>query len=224
MLTLARRSFGGILIGGTVTLMPYPKRLLNDYEELAVDLHPHWSYFIEPVLALLASIVVTVVALVAFELDSWVRAVLIALIVLSALALGWRYVRWSTTHFVVTSDRVIFRTGVVAKAGIEIPLERVNSVHFSQGIFERIVGAGDLLIESGSEGGQQRFSDVKNPDKVQNAIHGQKEQNEQRMRAADRGAGGSDVASQLERLEGLRDRGTLTHDEFVAQKRRLLGG
>ena len=66
---------------------------------------------------------------------------------------------------------MIFRHGVFAKSGIEIPLERVNSVHFNQSMFERIIGAGDLLIESGAEGGQQRFTDIKNPDQVQNLIH-----------------------------------------------------
>src|SRR5690606_38612242 len=102
----------------------------------------------------------------------------IILIVLSAAWLLVRYLRWATTNFVITSDRVIFRHGVIAKSGIEIPLERVNSVHFSQSIFERMIGAGDLLIESGAEGGQQRFTDVKNPDKIQNLIHAQMELNE----------------------------------------------
>ena len=92
-----------------------------------------------------------------------------------------RYLRWGTTNFVITSDRVIFRHGVIAKSGIEIPLERVNSVHFDQGIFERMLGAGDLLIESGAESGQQRFTDVRNPDRVQNLIHSQMELNEDRM-------------------------------------------
>jgi hypothetical protein len=40
-----------------------------------------------------------------------------------------RYLKWVTTNFVITSDRVIYRSGVFAKSGIEIPLERVNSVH-----------------------------------------------------------------------------------------------
>jgi uncharacterized membrane protein YdbT with pleckstrin-like domain len=133
-----------------------------------------------------------------------------------------RFLQWRTTNFVITSDRVIFRHGVVSKSGIEIPLERVNSVHFSQSLFERMIGAGDLLIESGAEGGQQRFTDVRNPDQVQNLIHSQMELNEDRM--FNRGAppAGSDVASQLERLEAMRDRGTLTPEEFDAQKRRLL--
>ena len=46
---------------GTVWTMPYPKKLLNDYEELAVDLHPHWLYFVEVVFALIAAIVLGVV-------------------------------------------------------------------------------------------------------------------------------------------------------------------
>ena len=207
--------------------MPYPKKLLNDYEELAVDLHPHWWYFAEPVAATVAAIVIGIVVLVA-DAASALKWIALGLIVASALWLLVRYLRWATTNFVITSDRVIFRHGVVAKSGIEIPLERVNSVHFSQSVFERMMGAGDLLIESGAEGGQQRFTDVKHPDKIQNLIHSQMEQNENRMFQGTTGAqvrvaGTGDLTMQLERLEALRDRGTLTDDEFEVQKQRLLG-
>ena len=206
--------------------MPYPKKLLNDYEELAVDLHPHWWYFAETVFAFVVSIVIGIIVLGTDE--SWLKWIALALIVASAIWLLIRYLKWATTNFVITSDRVIFRHGVVAKSGIEIPLERVNSVHFNQSVFERMIGAGDLLIESGAEGGQQRFTDVHNPDKIQNLIHSQMELNEDRMFKKDaahtRGfATGGDLTSQLERLEALRDRGTLTDDEFEAQKQRLLG-
>jgi uncharacterized membrane protein YdbT with pleckstrin-like domain len=200
--------------------VPYPRKLLNDYETVALDLHPHWWHFAEPALALVASIVVSIV-LLAVDAPTWLKVLLLALIVASAIWMLVRFLQWRTTNFVITSDRVIFRHGVISKSGIEIPLERVNSVHFSQGLFERMIGAGDLLIESGAEGGQQRFTDVRNPDQVQNLIHSQMELNEDRM--FNRGApAGSDVASQLERLEAMRDRGTLTPEEFDAQKRRLL--
>ncbi len=205
--------------------MPYPKKLLNDYEELAVDLHPHWLYFFEAVFALIAAIVLAIV-LLAIDAPSALRWVGVVLIVGCAVWVVVRFVKWTTTNFVITSDRVIFRHGVFAKAGIEIPLERVNSVHFSQTIIERIVGAGDLLIESGSEGGQQRFTDVHNPDKIQNLIHSQMEQNEKRMYQvhhpdADK-AVVHDVMERLEKLEAMRDRGTLTAAEFEEQKQRLL--
>ena len=173
--TSMTRRWGGA--ADTVWPMSYPKKLLNDYEELAVDLHPHWLYFFEAVFALIAAIVLGVVV-VAIDSPSALKWIALILILGCAVWVVVRYVKWMTTNFVITSDRVIFRHGVFAKSGIEIPLERVNSVHFGQSIIERIVGAGNLLIESGAEGGQQRFTDVHNPDKIQNLIHAQMEQNE----------------------------------------------
>ena len=108
--------------------------------------------------------------------------------------------------------------------GVEIPLERVNTIHFSQSIFERITGSGDLIIESGGEDGQQRFTDIRRPDQVQKAIHAQKEAHDKRRFAVSGvDVGGGDVASQLEKLEGMLERGTLTAEEFQGQKDRLLG-
>jgi len=128
---------------------------------------------------------------------------------------------------VITSDRVIYRSGIIAKSGIEIPLERVNNVNFSQGVVERMLGAGDLLIESGGEDGQSRFTDIRHPDRVQNLIHSQMEA--LHVRRASFGqqqapaAPSTDVTAQLERLEGLLQRGSITQEEFDNQKRRLLG-
>lgn len=205
--------------------MPYPKKLLNDYETVALDLHPHWWYFAKAVIALIAAIVVGVLVLAMLDGDAeraltWVA---IAAIVLSAFWLLSRYAKWATTNFVITSDRIIYRSGVIAKSGIEIPLERVNNVLFNQSVFERLLGAGDLLIESGGETGQQRFTDIRRPDRVQNLIHSQMEVNAERQY---RGSGGSgiDVVTQLEKLEGLLERGVLSRDEFEDQKNRLLRG
>jgi uncharacterized membrane protein YdbT with pleckstrin-like domain len=201
--------------------VPYPSKLLNDHENVVLDLHPHWWYFFEAALALVASIAFAIVVLVV-DWPSALRWVALALVVGSAVWLLARYTRWITTNFVVTSDRVIFRHGLVAKAGIEIPIERINSVHFSQSIIERVLGAGDLLIESGSEMGQQRFTDVRNPDRVTMMIHQQMDENESRVYGARAGTG-IDAASQLEKLEGMLHRGTLSPEEFEAQKRKLLG-
>lgn len=207
--------------------MPYPKKLLNDHEEVAVDLHPHWWYYAQPVTALVGAIVLGIITLVFTDGGSNARKALgwlaVILLIASIIWLIIRYTKWATTNFVITSDRLIFRSGVLAKSGIEIPLERVNNVHFNQSIFERMVGAGDLLIESGGEDGQQRFTDIRQPDRVQKQIHTQMEANEQRRFTVNMG-GGSDVATQLEKLEGMLERGTLTQQEFDDQKSRLLGG
>ena len=80
----------------------------------------------------------------------------------------------------LTTDRVIYRSGVIAKHGIEIPLQRINTIFFSQRIFERLLGLGDLKIESASETGAQVFEDIRSPDKVQHDIYAQMEANENR--------------------------------------------
>ncbi|HEX6656449.1 MAG TPA: PH domain-containing protein [Ilumatobacter sp.] len=206
--------------------MPYPKKLLNDTETVALDLHPHWWFFAKSGASMLVSILVGVASMIWLDgdLQKVVNWIAIAGIVISAVLLVSRYIQWFTTNFVITSDRIIFRTGVFAKHGIEIPLERVNNVIFHQSVIERILGAGDLLIESGGETGQQRFTEVRDPDRVQALIHTQVDA--KMTRRGSQASGGDatgDVASQLERLEGMLQRGTLTPSEFEAQKRKLLG-
>ena len=201
--------------------MPYPAKLLNPDESVALDLHPHWWYFAESVSSFAVS---GILWLFVFGQDERKSYLTYPIGVIALAALVWvivRYLKWRTTYFVITSDRLIYRNGVIGKSGIEIPLERVNNVNFKQGIFERIIGAGDLLIESGGEDGQQRFTDIAHPDKVQNLIHMQMEDNQKRSFSVNV-AGGNDVATQLEKLEGLRDRGSISAEEFESQKRRLL--
>jgi uncharacterized membrane protein YdbT with pleckstrin-like domain len=213
--------------------MPYPKKHLNPDETVVLDLHPHWWFFAGPAAALIGAVAIALVILAALSGDAqkWTGWAAVVLIVLSAIWLVHRYFKWVTTNFVITNDRIIFRQGVLAKHGIEIPLERVNNVNFHQTIFERVLGAGDLLIESGGEDGQQRFTDVRKPQQVQNLIHAQVEA---KMRARGQASATAaqqapvfappvDVAGQLEKLEGLRDRGSLSQEEFELQKQRLLG-
>jgi len=204
--------------------MAFPKKLLNDNEAVVADLHPHWLHFATPALALVASIVFGIATLwteASSNVGTGLRVLTILLIVGSAIWLVARFISWMSTNFVITDQRLIFRSGVFAKRGIEIPLDRVNTVHFNQGMLERIVGAGDLLIESAGEEGQQRFTDVRNPDEVQQLIHKQGELREERRYGGLHTS--TDIASQLEKLEGMLERGTLTQEEFDAQKRKLLG-
>ena len=216
-------------MGLSVTLraVPFSRKLLNDGEAVVLDLHPHWEFFIKQATALIVSVVVGLVVLTK-DLPGWVDAT-IGLAVLAALLwFASTYAKWATTNFVVTSDRLIYRHGVLAKHGIEIPLERVNTVFFSQSIFERIVGSGDLVIESAGEMGRQDFSNVRKPSAVQNEIHRQMEQNENRkfdrVNAQPMGASAAaSIPEQIQQLDALRQQGALTEAEFQVKKAELLG-
>jgi uncharacterized membrane protein YdbT with pleckstrin-like domain len=144
----------------------------------------------------------------------------LGLVVLLATVVG-RVLRWATTHFVLTTERLIFRSGVVAKFGREIPLERINDVTFSQSLFERMIGAGDLLIESAGERGQETFSDIPHPDAVQQEIYRQMEANQ----AQAMGGGAPrppSVTDQIAALADLLERGAISPGEYEAKKAQLL--
>jgi uncharacterized membrane protein YdbT with pleckstrin-like domain len=203
--------------------VPFPERLLGENEEIVYDLRPHWWALVGPVLLavlVLAAASVGWALLPGGELHWPVRfaATGAALLILLIFALP-PYLRWVTTHFVLTTDRLIFRSGVLAKLSREIPLERLNDVTFTQSLWERLIGAGDLLIESAGERGQQVFENVPHPEAVQLEIYRQMEANGQRMTSGGRPPSTMD---DLERLARLRDRGHITEDEFQQKKRDLL--
>ena len=205
--------------------MPLSPKHLNENEELILDIHPHWWYFAQSGGAVVAAVVAWYLG--ASRIDGgfmeWLPKGLGIVVALTFVWLGWEYLQWRFTNFAITNARVIYQEGLVAKKGVEIPLERVNNVNFNQTIVERVLGAGDHLIESGGQDGQQRFTDIKRPQEVKKILlnHVQRRID---LRAGYVQGGRDDVATQLEKLEGLLQRGSLTREEFDREKRRLLGG
>ncbi|HVF13451.1 MAG TPA: PH domain-containing protein, partial [Acidimicrobiales bacterium] len=127
--------------------MAFPRKYLNEGEDIVLELRPHWFFLAGPAVALVVALVLAVVvsSQVAGDVQ---RLALIPLLLLVLVGLVWfvvRYAKWATTTFVVTTDRLIHRAGVFAKSGREIPLERLNDVAFHQTIIQRVLGAGDLL-------------------------------------------------------------------------------
>jgi membrane protein YdbS with pleckstrin-like domain len=157
----------------------FPERLLSEDEELIYDLRPHWLTLVVPVLLTVLVVLAVGAAWVVMPAGDLQQPARLAVGVLGVAVLlatvAGRVLRWSTTHFVLTTERLIFRSGVVAKFGREIPLERINDVTFSQSLFERLIGAGDLLLESAGEHGQSRFSNIRDPEAVQLEIYRQME-------------------------------------------------
>lgn len=209
--------------------MGFSERSLLEGEEIVLDVRPHW-------VALIAPLVVTAVIAVAYGwavmtfVGAGTQPILVKAItwgggaIAAALFLAFparRIASWSTAHLVVTTDRVIHRQGLIARSSMEIPLEALTDVRFRQGILERLLGAGDLILESAGERGRQVFGDVRDPEAIQRVIHEQGEENKRRMYGGAVEAPFS-VAAELERLADLRARGVLDEDEFQREKRRLL--
>ena len=142
-------------------------------EVLVLDLHPHWWRFVKPVVVIIA----TLAALANTHripndfLKDLALIIAQVLAVLAVLNLALQSLKWYRTHFVLTSQRVIFQSGVIARTRIDISLHKINVVNFHQNIFERLINAGDIIIEAGTEDGVETIIGVRDPQNVQAYIH-----------------------------------------------------
>ncbi len=207
--------------------MAFDTSNLHRDEKVVLDLHPHWIMLVKGVVVVVLTLVLGIIVL-NLDVDGTVKEVLrvaagIAIIA-SVLYLLQRWIAWISTNFVVTTDRCIYREGIVSKRGVEIPLERINTVFFNQSIIDRVIGAGTLTIESAGENGVQTFSNVRDPIGVQQQLYQEMEDNENRkfdrVRAP---ATQASVADEITKLAQLRDQGHLTEAQFESQKTKLLG-
>jgi uncharacterized membrane protein YdbT with pleckstrin-like domain len=200
---------------------------LHRDEQIVLDLHPHWIMLAKGVILLVAAIVIGIVLLSwnpsSRSLENVVNGLAVVMVIVALLYFLQRWIAWISTNFVVTTDRCIYREGIISKRGIEIPLERINTVFFNQGIIDRMVKAGTLTIESAGEHGVQTFEDVRNPIAVQQELYQQMEDNENRkfdrVRAP---AAQVSVADEISKLATLLSQGHITQAEFDAHKAALL--
>jgi uncharacterized membrane protein YdbT with pleckstrin-like domain len=214
--------------------MAFPRRLLIEGEELVLDLRPHWIALVWPSIVTILLLVGYGFALAYAPDDGAGRSVVVWGTAIVGLGIFFwfalrPFIAWATSNFAVTTDRVIHREGFIAKRSMEIPLEAINDVRFKQSILERLVGAGDLIIQSASEFGRNVFANIRNPEHVQRTIYQQGERNKERMyqgRTAQAPAppAAPSVTTELQRLAELRDKGVLTEAEFQNQKKKILGG
>ncbi|HEY7438960.1 MAG TPA: PH domain-containing protein, partial [Acidimicrobiia bacterium] len=127
---------------------PYPRKLINEGETVVLDLKPHWWFFWRHILVGSGLVVLFIIWAGLPSGWSWLGWPLALAIFVWAAWVVYRYCVWTYTHFVLTDKRVISRSGIISKRGTEIPLERINNIDFHQGLVDRVLGAGDLDIES----------------------------------------------------------------------------
>lgn len=203
--------------------MAYPTDLLTDDEEVIADFHPHWRVLLTPILTTIVVAVAAAALLWLADRQEWggnpgLWIPLVAVVVIVALAAG-PVVRWWTTQYVLTSERIIERSGILSRSGVEIPLENINNVLYNQSAPERLLRYGDVVVESAGSQGQTRLADIPDPQQFQSQIYRARET---RTLALEGGGRPRDVAAQLESLAALHDAGKLTDEEFARQKRRLM--
>ncbi|MCP3995078.1 MAG: PH domain-containing protein [bacterium] len=207
--------------------MAFPDNILTEDETIVRQFRPHWRMLAIPVLWLLGGVVAIVVVFGVIDAEGWIALALVAAVLLAMIPLvASPLIKWWFTSYVLTSERLITRTGMIARSGIELPLQNINNVLFNQSVIERVLKSGDLLIESAGESGQSEFTNIPNPEEFQSLLYRTREE-QQRKTAAEESAISAeftkDPTEQLERAARLRSEGVLSEEEFQAMKRKILG-
>jgi membrane protein YdbS with pleckstrin-like domain len=154
----------------------YPDDLLSDNEHVVVHSHPHFKMLLVPYFALIVTLGVGIwLAVLAKNAPApWDLVSVVAVGVVALVLIVWLFfvpfVRWRTTHFIVTTDRLIAREGVIKRTGIDIPMSRINSVQFEHGLLDRVFGCGTLIIESASDA-PLKFDDIPKVERVHSIIY-----------------------------------------------------
>ena len=205
--------------------MPWPENALTDDEAVIMSFRQHWKLLAIPFVWFLG------VLIALFVIFQWIPgggAADLTLTLVALAAFGWFVLRpvidWWVTRYVLTSERLMTRTGLIAQSGIEIPLERITNVNFHQGFWERLLGAGDLLVESAGTTGQSRFANIPRPDNFAAVLYNVREK---RTLALQGGSGSppetDDAIDRMRRLKELHDDGVISDTEYEAKRQQLLG-
>jgi uncharacterized membrane protein YdbT with pleckstrin-like domain len=157
--------------------VPYPDRLLADDEDVVRHLHPHWLTLFWPVvwfLLIVGGSSFGMAVIPAGRQQGVIRMAIlaVALVLLLTVVLG-PVLRWKTTHYVVTSHRLLFREGILSRHGRDLGLSRITDVSYRQTLWDRIINSGTLTIESAGESGTtvlQRLPDIEGVQQLLNLM------------------------------------------------------
>ena len=155
--------------------MPYPDKLLGDDEEVVQHLHPHWLTIFWPVvwfLLIVGGASFGTALIPVGRQQGVLRMLVLALAVVLLLFLVLvPLLRWRTTHYVISTHRLLFREGILARRGRDLALSRITDVSFTQTLWERIINSGTLTIESAGDSGATVLKQIPDSDGVQQLLN-----------------------------------------------------
>jgi membrane protein YdbS with pleckstrin-like domain len=142
------------------------ERFLLPTERRVLAVRRHWFRLAEPVLSAVAGLVVML------WLDQVLptglplaRDLLLAGWVGLTGRLAWRVMDWRAGWFVVTDRRLLLRTGILTRRVAMMPLIKVTDMSYSRPPTGRVLGYGEIVIESaGHDQALRRIRHLPRPD------------------------------------------------------------
>lgn len=204
---------------------------LKKDEKLLLITRKHWIQMVLPVFAWLL-----LAALLLWLMNDYTIAFIIILV--TAIFPMVEYINWKYNLWAVTNMRVVDESGFFTRYSKESPLDKINNVEYDQPILGRILGYGNVDIQTAAEMGETKYQLIHHPKLLKDTItHAQEEykktqitsQATQLAQAIAKNINPATapsqqmIADELHKLFDLLQKGAITQEEYAAQKNKLLG-
>jgi len=206
------------------------KTELKKDEKILIIIRQHWLTLVLPFLAWL---LLTIILL------WWLgNGTALIIILLTALYPVIAYLNWKNNIWCVTNMRVVDESGFFSRYSKESPLDKINNVEYDQTFWGRILGFGSVDIQTAAELGETRYEFIHHPKLLKDTITHAREENkniqvssqatqlaEAIARVNPSGIQGKQlIADELQKLFELMQKGAITPEEYIVQKKKLIEG
>ena len=150
--------------------MALSPKLLNDGEHVVISTRTHPKVLLLPLVVLVVALAVAVFLGQVGSGDAADVMHMIVWVIAAIVLLVWvvrPVIAWATTSYTFTNVRFMKRSGLVAKSGRTIPLNRISGVDFEIGVIDRVFGCGTLVVTDASEQGRVELHDIPRVEQVQ---------------------------------------------------------
>ena len=206
--------------------------LKKDENILLITRH-HWLKLVMPFIFWI--IIAILSTWIANTSDSFNTSGALTVILITTIYPLWIYFNWVHNIWVVTNIRVIDEEGFFTRHAKESPLEKINNIEYSQSFWGRILGYGNVDIQTAAEMGDTSYVMIHHPKLLKDTItHAQeayklaRESNQAQLLAKaiaeNSGTRPSQamIADELHKLFELMQKGAITQEEYIAQKNKLM--
>ncbi|MEP6675756.1 MAG: PH domain-containing protein [Ferruginibacter sp.] len=207
---------------------------LKKDEKILIIIRQHWIKLVLPFFAWV------LLAVLLFTLLSNYTGTILIIVLLAALIPLFMYMDWKSNLWCVTNVRVVDEQGFFTRYSKESPLDKINNVEYTQSVWGRIFGFGDVDIQTAAELGETTYSLIHHPKLLKDTItHAQEEYKRSQISnqatqlaqaiAKTNAASGYQqpsqqmIADELHKLFELMQKGAITQEEYVSQKNKLMG-
>jgi uncharacterized membrane protein YdbT with pleckstrin-like domain len=147
-------------------------------ENLVLTDHPHWIFVVKSLVAPIILLIVAVVVdltLTKTGIHHFRTIVTLGAIALAGLWLIIVWIRWRSTVYTLTDQRIKIETGVFSRQSKMIPIDRVQDCTTKQSLVGRMLGYGRVEVDAAGAQGAEVLEHLPHPDVFRDQVFMQTE-------------------------------------------------